>query len=242
VHVHAVHAGKTFGFRMRFTMVPDYGSSEGAFPGIGDKYRNIVSRQRPSYVSGAKVADAVTDRDRLAPVQSAENQGAERASSCPGGPELNIPRGSRARAGRISPGSRARAGRPVRRAGSRAQRGTPPDAPAPVTRRTTLKRAGALAVTPSARGGRPLSFTPQRTGASIAPPGIRRDISPFLAVPPQAYGSGVQFHRPPVRRPPARTVFPAADFPAAADLALRAGFQAAGRLATRSARPGRESG
>jgi hypothetical protein len=74
VHVHAVHAGKTFGFRMRFTMVPDYGSSEGAFPGIGDKYRNIVSRQRPSRVSGARVADAVTDRDRLVPVQSAETR------------------------------------------------------------------------------------------------------------------------------------------------------------------------
>src|SRR5487761_1654915 len=52
------------------------------------------------------------------------------------------------------------------------------EVPAPMTRRTALKRAGALAAT--------------------SPADIQFDISAFLSVPPQTYGSGVLFQMPPV--------------------------------------------
>jgi len=44
-----------------------------------------------------------------------------------------------------------------------------------------------------------------RVGASIVPSDIQLDISAFLAVPPQNYGTDVQFQMPPVH-----TGFPAA--------------------------------
>ena len=73
------------------------------------------------------------------------------------------------------------------------------DSPARMTRRTALKRAGALAVALGAlEAVGPFSFAPQRVGASIVPSDIQFDISPFLAVPPQHYGSDVQFQLPPV--------------------------------------------
>src|SRR6266496_3575056 len=76
----------------------------------------------------------------------------------------------------------------------RAQGEKPLDFPAPVTRRTALKRAGALAVALGAlEAVGPFSFAPQRVGASIVPSDIQFDISPFLAVPPQTYGSDVRF-------------------------------------------------
>jgi hypothetical protein len=73
------------------------------------------------------------------------------------------------------------------------------DSPAHMTRRTALKRAGALAVALGAlEAVGPFSFAPQRVGASIVPSDIQFDISAFLAVPPQTYGSSVQFQMPPV--------------------------------------------
>ena len=73
------------------------------------------------------------------------------------------------------------------------------DSPAPVNRRTALKRAGALAVAFGAlEAVGPFSFVPARAGASVAPSDIQFDISAFLAVPPQNYGSDVQFQLPPV--------------------------------------------
>ena len=73
------------------------------------------------------------------------------------------------------------------------------DSPAPVTRRTALKRAGALAVALGAlEAVGPFSFAPQRVGASIVPSDIQFDIASFLAVPPQTYGTGMQFQMPPV--------------------------------------------
>ena len=75
----------------------------------------------------------------------------------------------------------------------------PLDSPAQMTRRTALKRAGALAVALGAlEAVGPFSFAPQRVGASIVPSDIQFDISPFLAVPPQTYGSDVRFQMPPV--------------------------------------------
>ena len=69
----------------------------------------------------------------------------------------------------------------------------------PVNRRTALKRAGALAVALGAlEAVGPFSFAPVRVGASIVPSDIQFDISAFLAVPPQNYGSDVQFQMPPV--------------------------------------------
>jgi len=69
----------------------------------------------------------------------------------------------------------------------------------PMNRRTALKRAGALAVALGAlEAVGPFSFAPQRVGASIVPSDIQFDISAFLAVPPQDYGTGVQFQMPPV--------------------------------------------
>ena len=73
------------------------------------------------------------------------------------------------------------------------------DSPARMTRRTAIKRVGALAVAFGAiEAVGPFSFVPQRVGASLAPSDIQFDISPFLAVPPQDYGSDVQFQMPPV--------------------------------------------
>lgn len=73
------------------------------------------------------------------------------------------------------------------------------DSAAQITRRSALKRAGALAVALGAlEAVGPFSFAPQRIGASIVPSDIQFDISPFLAVPPQDYGSAVQFQMPPV--------------------------------------------
>jgi len=74
-----------------------------------------------------------------------------------------------------------------------------PHEQAPMNRRTALKRAGALAVALGAlEAVGPFSFAPQRVGASIVPSDIQFDISAFLAVPPQDYGTGVQFQMPPV--------------------------------------------
>src|SRR5580765_7838689 len=68
-----------------------------------------------------------------------------------------------------------------------------------MNRRAALKRAGALAVALGAlEAVGPFSFAPQRVGASIVPSDIQFDISAFLAVPPQDYGTGVQFQMPPV--------------------------------------------
>jgi hypothetical protein len=73
------------------------------------------------------------------------------------------------------------------------------DPAAPMNRRTALKRAGALAVGLGAlEAVGPFSFTPVRAGASIGPSDIQFDISAFLPVPPQNYGSDVQFQMPPV--------------------------------------------
>jgi hypothetical protein len=51
----------------------------------------------------------------------------------------------------------------------------------------------------------PFSFGPVRVGAWIVPTGIPFDISAFLPVPPQNFGTDVQFQLPPVH-----TVFLAA--------------------------------
>jgi hypothetical protein len=63
-----------------------------------------------------------------------------------------------------------------------------------MNRCTALKRAGAPTV---ALGGLeavgPFSFAPRRVGASIVPSDTQFDISAFLAVPPQDYGTGVGF-------------------------------------------------
>jgi hypothetical protein len=68
-----------------------------------------------------------------------------------------------------------------------------------MNRRTALKRAGALAVALGAlEAVGPFSFAPERVGASIVPSDIQFDISAFLPVPPQNYGSDVQFQLPPV--------------------------------------------
>ena len=73
------------------------------------------------------------------------------------------------------------------------------DPPAPMNRRTALKRAGALAVALGAlEAVGPFSFAPARVSASIVPSDIQFDIAGFLAVPPQNYGTDVQFQMPPV--------------------------------------------
>ena len=73
------------------------------------------------------------------------------------------------------------------------------ESPAPMNRRTALKRAGALAVALGAlEAVGPFSFVPVRADASIVPSDIQFDISAFLAMPPQNYGSDVQFQMPPV--------------------------------------------
>ena len=73
------------------------------------------------------------------------------------------------------------------------------DSPARITRRTALKKTGALAVALSAlEAVGPFSFSPQRADAATRPSDIQFDISAFLAVPPRTYGSGVPFQMPPV--------------------------------------------
>ena len=71
--------------------------------------------------------------------------------------------------------------------------------PAEMTRRAALKQAGVLAVAVGAlEAAESLAVVPQRALAAASPPDIQFDISAFLAVPPQAYGSGVRFQMPPV--------------------------------------------
>jgi hypothetical protein len=74
------------------------------------------------------------------------------------------------------------------------------ESPAHITRRAVLKQAGGLA---AALGALelvgPLATAPERAyAASTAPSDIQFDISAFLSVPPQTYGSGVKFQMPPV--------------------------------------------
>ncbi len=73
------------------------------------------------------------------------------------------------------------------------------DSPAHITRRTALKQAGVLAAALGAlETVGPFSFAPQRALAATGPSDIQFDISAFLSVPPQTYGSGVRFQMPPV--------------------------------------------
>ncbi len=75
----------------------------------------------------------------------------------------------------------------------------PVDFPAPMTRRAVLKRAGALAAATAAlEAAGPLSAVPERALAATNPADIQFDISRFLSVPPQTYGSSVLFQMPPV--------------------------------------------
>jgi hypothetical protein len=93
------------------------------------------------------------------------------------------------------------------------------ESPAHITRRSVLRQAGGLA---AALGALelvgPLATAPERAyAAAAAPSDIQFDISAFLSVPPQKYGSGVLFQMPPVH-----TVFLTASLqraPAAADQA-----------------------
>ena len=65
--------------------------------------------------------------------------------------------------------------------------------------RTGLKRAGVLAAAFGAlEAVGSFSFAPVRAGASVIAPDIQFDISDFLAVPPQNYGTDVQFQTPSV--------------------------------------------
>jgi hypothetical protein len=71
--------------------------------------------------------------------------------------------------------------------------------PAAMTRRAALKRAGVLAAAMAAlEVAGPLSVVPERALAAAGPADIQFDISAFLSVPPQTYGSGVLFQMPPV--------------------------------------------
>ncbi|HEX3515301.1 MAG TPA: hypothetical protein VHT26_14995, partial [Trebonia sp.] len=73
------------------------------------------------------------------------------------------------------------------------------DTPKHMTRRRVLKRAAALAAALSAlEAVGPFSFLPERANAATGPSDIQFDISAFLSVPPQTYGSGVEFQLPPV--------------------------------------------
>src|SRR5487761_1391896 len=73
------------------------------------------------------------------------------------------------------------------------------EVPAPMTRRTALKRAGALAAALAALEiAEPLSAVPERALAATSPADIQFDISAFLSAPPNTYGSGVLFQMPPV--------------------------------------------
>jgi hypothetical protein len=71
--------------------------------------------------------------------------------------------------------------------------------PADMTRRTVLKQAGVLAAAVGAlEAAGSLAVVPQRALAAAGPSDIQFDISAFLAVPPQTFGSGVRFQMPPV--------------------------------------------
>jgi hypothetical protein len=73
------------------------------------------------------------------------------------------------------------------------------DTPEHPTRRRVLKRAAALAAALSAlEAVGPFSFLPERANAATSPSDIQFDISAYLSVPPQTYGSGVEFQLPPV--------------------------------------------
>ena len=74
------------------------------------------------------------------------------------------------------------------------------DSPRQMTRRAALGKAGALAAAVAALDvAGPLAVLPQRALAAAAVPSdIQFDISAFLAVPPQTFGSGVKFQLPPV--------------------------------------------
>jgi hypothetical protein len=73
------------------------------------------------------------------------------------------------------------------------------DSPRHMTRRAVLQRAGALAAALGAlEAVGPFSFLPERANAATSPSDVQFDISNFLSVPPQTYGSGVQFQMPPV--------------------------------------------
>ncbi len=73
------------------------------------------------------------------------------------------------------------------------------DTPSQLSRRDALKRAGVLAAAVAAlEAAGPLAFVPQRALAAASPSDIQFDIAKFLAVPPQTYGSGVEFQMPPV--------------------------------------------
>jgi hypothetical protein len=73
------------------------------------------------------------------------------------------------------------------------------DTPQHMSRRVVLKRAGALAAALGAlEAVGPLSFFPERAQAATTPADIQFDISAFLSVPPQTFGSGVEFQMPPV--------------------------------------------
>lgn len=73
------------------------------------------------------------------------------------------------------------------------------DSPTQISRRTVLRQAGVLAGAVAAlqAAGR-LALIPERALAAAAPSEIQFDIARFLAVPPQTYGSGVEFQMPPV--------------------------------------------
>jgi hypothetical protein len=73
------------------------------------------------------------------------------------------------------------------------------DTPQHMSRRVVLKRAGALAAALGAlEAVGPLSYLPERAEAATTPSDVQFDISAFLSVPPQTYGSGVEFQMPPV--------------------------------------------
>ena len=75
--------------------------------------------------------------------------------------------------------------------------------PGALNQRTALKRAGALAVALGALEASGHSLSPRCVSAlPSSRPTSRFDISAFLPVPPQNYGSDVQF-----QLPPAHTVF-----------------------------------
>ena len=68
-----------------------------------------------------------------------------------------------------------------------------------ITRRQILKQGGALVAAVAAlEAVGPLSFLPERANAATSPSDTQFDISAFLSVPPQTYGSGVEFQMPPV--------------------------------------------
>jgi hypothetical protein len=68
-----------------------------------------------------------------------------------------------------------------------------------ITRRQVLKKGGALVAAVAAlEAVGPLSFLPERANAATSPSDTQFDISAFLSVPPQTYGSGVEFQMPPV--------------------------------------------